>query len=101
MRYLVLLLGAAAFLAVFQRSTSPSNGAAEQDSPPRPAPAEPTDKELAPPKERHALILCGHPGDAEHVKSFTETVGKLNDGLAKTLGIPPERQYVLFGADRP
>ena len=24
--------------------------------------------------QRHALILCGHPGDAEHAKSFTETV---------------------------
>jgi hypothetical protein len=50
---------------------------------------------------RHALILCGHPGDAEHVKSFTETVRKLGDGLAKTIGIPKERQYILFGADRP
>ncbi len=61
------------------------------------APVEP----LPPPKLRHALILCGHPGDAEHVKSFTETVRKLRDGLAKTVGIPPERQYILFGADRP
>ncbi|HEY7314805.1 MAG TPA: hypothetical protein VH643_35990 [Gemmataceae bacterium] len=61
----------------------------------------PAKTELAPPKKRHALILCGHPGDAEHVKSFTETVRKLADGLTKTLGIPPERQYVLFGADRP
>src|SRR5262245_28289123 len=60
-------------------------------------PAEP----LTPPKVRHALILCGHPGDAEHLKSFTETVHKLGDGLARTVGIPPERQYVLFGADRP
>src|SRR5712664_2684235 len=42
------------------------------------APVEP----LPPPKLRHALILCGHPGDAEHVKSFTETVRKLRDGLA-------------------
>jgi hypothetical protein len=67
---------------------------------PRAAPAEPA-KELAPPRERHALILCGHPGDAEHVKSFAETVRKIGDGLAKTVGIPPERQHVLFGADRP
>jgi hypothetical protein len=50
---------------------------------------------------RHALVLCGHPGDAEHVKLFAETVRKLRDGLAKTVGIPPERQHVLFGADRP
>jgi hypothetical protein len=59
------------------------------------------DKGLAPPKVRHALILCGHPGDAEHVKSFTETVRKLGDGLTKTIGIPPERQHILFGAERP
>src|SRR5262245_64252113 len=50
---------------------------------------------------RHALILCGHPGDAEHVKSFTETVRKLGEGLTKTVGIPAQRQHVLFGADRP
>jgi hypothetical protein len=58
-------------------------------------------KELVLPKKRHALIICGHPGDAEHVKSFTETVRKLTDGLTKTLEIPSERQYVLFGADQP
>src|SRR3954453_8178118 len=58
--------------------------------------------EAAPaPRERHALILCGHPGDAEHVKTFTETVRKVGDGLAKTVGIPPERQHVVFGADKP
>src|SRR5262249_49943424 len=57
--------------------------------------------EYSPPKQRHALILCGHPGDAEHVKSFTETIRKLADGLAKNAGIPPERQHILFGADRP
>jgi hypothetical protein len=56
---------------------------------------------LAPPRQRHALIICGHPGDAEHVKSFTDTVRKLGAGLAKTAGIPPGRQHILFGADRP
>jgi hypothetical protein len=61
----------------------------------------PADKALDPPKERHALILCGHPGDAEHVKSFTETIRKLGDGLAKTVGIPAERQHIVFGADAP
>lgn len=59
------------------------------------------EKAPVPPKKRHALILCGHPGDAEHVKSFTETIHKLVKGLDSTLGIPPERQYILFGADRP
>lgn len=51
--------------------------------------------------KRHALILCGHPGDAEHVKSFTETIQKLGEGLTKTVGIPPDRQHIVFGADKP
>jgi hypothetical protein len=50
---------------------------------------------------RHALIICGHPGDAEHVKSFTETIRKLSDGLAKNVGIAVDRQHILFGAERP
>src|SRR5436305_3641823 len=63
-------------------------------------PAAPAEAQPAP-RERHALILCGHPGDAEHVKTFAETVRKLGDGLAKTVGIPPGRQHVVFGADKP
>jgi hypothetical protein len=63
-------------------------------------PAAPVEAPPAP-RQRHALILCGHPGDAEHVKAFAETVRKLGDGLAKTVGIPPERQHVVFGADKP
>jgi len=50
---------------------------------------------------RHALILCGHPGDAAHVKTLTETVVKLGTGLTKTLGIPAERQHVVFGTEPP
>jgi hypothetical protein len=84
--------------AVAQTPTlPPAKGAADPAPVPKVAAAEP----LPPPQKRHALILCGHPGDAEHVKSFTETIRKLGDGLTKTLGIPPERQYILFGADRP
>lgn len=79
----------------------PSKGVPDTGTVPRVAPAEPADKAPAPPKERHALILCGHPGDADHVKSFTETILKLGDGLTKTVGIPAERQHILFGADRP
>jgi hypothetical protein len=89
MLYLVPLIWATAAPA---QTPPPPKGAAE---------AAPANKEHAPPKQRHALILCGHPGDAEHAKSFAETVRKLGDGLAKNVGIPPERQYVLFGADRP
>jgi hypothetical protein len=50
---------------------------------------------------RHALILCGHPGDAEHAKSFQETVLKLGEGLTNSLGIPAERQRIVFGSDAP
>jgi hypothetical protein len=82
--------------AVLLQLPAPSTGGATETGPTRP-----TDKGLAAPKVRHALILCGHPGDAEHVKSFTETVRKLSDGLTKTIGIPPERQHILFGAERP
>ena len=101
MPYLLPLIWAAASLAAHQPPTPPAKGAAEADPAPRAAPAGPADGELPPPRERHALILCGHPGDAEHVKSFTDTVRKLGEGLTKTVGIPPERQHILFGADRP
>ncbi len=64
-----------------------------------PAPRPVAEKAVLP--RRHALILCGHPGDAAHAKSFAETVTKLGEGLTKTAGIPPERQHVLFGAEPP
>ncbi len=99
MLYLVPLILAAAAQEPPPPPAAPTKGAAEPA--PRVAPADPANKELAPPRKRHALILCGHPGDADHVKSFAETVGKLGDGLEKTLGIPRERQHVLFGADPP
>ena len=59
------------------------------------------DTAAAGPVVRHALILCGHPGDAEHAALFAEIVCKLRDGLAKSAGIPPGRQYVLFGDEEP
>jgi len=101
MLYFVPLIWAAAALAQTPPPSPPAKNAAEPAPASRVASADSANKEFKPPKQRHALILCGHPGDAEHVKSFTETVRKLNDGLTKTLGIPAERQYVLFGADRP
>ena len=70
-----------------------------------PRPVQPAPVEVAPPPfavgVRHALILCGHPGDADHAKTFAETVRTLCDGMAKTLGIPADRQHVVFGAERP
>jgi len=72
----------------------------QPDSPPKnaakPAPPVAVEKGV-----RHALILCGHPGDAAHVKTFTETVVKLGTGLTKTLGIAAERQHVVFGTEPP
>jgi hypothetical protein len=60
-----------------------------------------TSEKVAQPRARHALIMCGHPGDAEHAKTFNDTVTKLGDGLAKTVGIPAERQHVVFGSEKP
>jgi hypothetical protein len=68
------------------------SGRTEREKPADPAAAVPV---------RHALILCGHPGDAEHAKTFAETVRKLGEGLTKTVGIPAERQHVVFGMERP
>jgi hypothetical protein len=89
------LLWSATASVILQLPASGASGATEPGIP------HAADKGLAPPRVRHALILCGHPGDAEHVKSFTEIVRKLSDGLTKTVGIPPERQHILFGAERP
>jgi hypothetical protein len=101
MKYLLPLIWIAVAQTGPQPPAPPAKGASESGPPRRVSPAEPADKKLAPPKVRHALILCGHPGDAEHVKSFTSTIRKLSDGLTKTIRIPAERQHVLFGADRP
>jgi hypothetical protein len=65
------------------------------------APAKPAVEAQAAAGVRHALIFCGHPGDAEHVKSFTATVKTLGNGMTKMLGIPAERQHIVFGADPP
>ena len=70
-------------------------------APPELAPPPRVPSTATAPTVRHALILCGHPGDADHVKTFTETVKKLGDGLSKTVGIPADRQHVVFGSERP
>src|SRR5205823_3029849 len=101
MKYLLPLIWVVLAQAGPQPPAPPVKDASKSGSVPRVVPGEQTDKELAPPKIRHALILCGHPGDADHVKSFTDTIRKLSDGLTRTVGIPAERQHVLFGADRP
>jgi hypothetical protein len=97
MSYLTPPLWFAAVLVLFQPPAAPL--VAEEAPPPRAAGTPPANKDAVP--RRHALILCGHPGDAAHAKSFAETVGKLGEGLTKTAGIPAERQYVVFGAEEP
>src|SRR5262245_29410671 len=101
MKYLLPLIWVALAQAGAQPPVPPAKDSPRSGSAPRVGPSEQADRELAPPKIRRALILCGHPGDADHVKSFTETIRKLSDGLTKTIGIPAERQHVLFGGDRP
>ena len=64
-------------------------------------PAPPPRPVAAAPAARHALILCGHPGDADHAKAFADTVRKLGEGLTKAAGIPAARQRVVFGAEQP
>jgi hypothetical protein len=90
------LLWLAALLALLQ--VPARSGAADVAPPPRAAPVKA--KLPDPPRQRHALILCGHPGDAEHAKSFAETVGQLRAGLARNVGIPAERQHIVFGAEK-
>ncbi len=93
-----LLIAVALALVTPQPPAPPAAVPAVPPAPPA-VPAVPA--ATPPPRVRHALILCGHPGDAEHAKAFADTVRKLRDGLAKTVGIPPERQHVVFGADAP
>lgn len=48
---------------------------------------------------RHAFIVCGLPGDADHHKLFSETVSKLQDGLVRNAGFPSQNIAILFGAE--
>jgi hypothetical protein len=45
----------------------------------------------------HALVICGHPGDAEHIQLFAETIDKLHTGLTATLKIDPANVVILHG----
>src|SRR5262245_215469 len=81
MSYFTPLIWVVGVLALLQLS-APAKGPAEE--PPvepvevAPAPRAVADKPVIP--RRHALILCGHPGDDAHAKSFAEPVGKLREG---------------------
>lgn len=96
---LVCLATALAALQPPELPEAPAPRAVGGDPEVAPAPRAVAPKPAIP--RRHALVLCGHPGDAAHAKTFAETVGKLREGLAKTVGIPEERQHVVFGAEAP
>lgn len=51
---------------------------------------------VEPATARHALVVCGLPGDAEHRKLFAELVEKLYAALTTRLGFAPEQTVVLF-----
>lgn len=48
---------------------------------------------------RHVLIICGHPGDDEHHKLFSETVDRLQRGLIANLHVAANQIHVQFGAE--
>ena len=48
---------------------------------------------------RRALIVCGHPGDAEHFQTFSEVATRLREGLVKTAAISSGEVKLYFGVD--
>lgn len=96
MKSLLLLLLAAA-QSGFQLPTPTTAGMPPTVN----ARAAPSPPELKLPRARHALILVGHPGDECDAQSFSETVLKLREGLTGKLGIPTDRQHILFGTGAP
>lgn len=48
---------------------------------------------------KHALIICGHPGDDEHRALFAETVVKLHKTLTTQYGFPAAAVRIQFGSE--
>ena len=48
---------------------------------------------------RWALIVCGHPGDAEHHELFSDSIESLHESLVKRLGFPAANVRIQFGAE--
>lgn len=48
---------------------------------------------------RRALIICGHPGDAEHQTLFADAVTKLRQGLTENFDFAEDHVSVMFGVD--
>lgn len=47
---------------------------------------------------RRALVICGHPGDESHRKTYAETVEKLHRALTARCGFSPKEVWVRFGS---
>jgi hypothetical protein len=58
---------------------------------------DPNAAEPQPVQKRHALIVCGLTGDAEHHQLYAATVAKLADALTQQLAFAAEDVHVLFG----
>ena len=56
--------------------------------------AQATDQPAA---RRFAVIICGHPGDADHVEMFQGSVDKIRMGLAAHYQFAPENIHVFIG----
>ncbi len=48
---------------------------------------------------RRALIICGHPGDAEHQALFADAVTNLRRGLTENFDFAEDQISVMFGVD--
>lgn len=74
--------------------------ASADESPAAPAPTAPAAAPNAVPAGvRRALIICGHPGDAEHRTQFAETVTALRTALTARYGFDAAAVWLLWGGD--
>lgn len=46
---------------------------------------------------RRALLICGHPGDDEHLALYTRTIEMLHRGLTEVHGFSPESVWIREG----
>jgi hypothetical protein len=74
-------------------AAAPTAPAAAPDSVPAGAP------DAVPAGVRRALIICGHPGDAEHRTQFAETITSLRSALSERYGFDAAAVWLLWGGD--
>lgn len=67
---------------------------ASQDSPTPPLPAK-----ISTTGRRIAIVLCGHPGDSDHVALFQSAAEKIRTGLTMHYEFRPENVHVFSGED--